>query len=192
MRVALSGDNVTLQLNWHVIRTVPIFRVEFHVMHALNQLERPALVPFEEKKVQHPRTKKIETRKFPFFPCYVVAGFHGIHDFLAVKAVINEQFERRGKRAPIVNLVGYSSTKPATLTTEELDLIREFSIEKPTEVRLTKGFKEGEDIRVLDGSFAGHTMKFKRLKKDRLVAMGMMFGTLMEIELPRTTAVDAA
>lgn len=67
-------------MNWVVIRTIPTHRVEFKVLHRINQEEHQAMLPFEivwEKKrgKRHP----IE-RKYALFPRYVFAGLANVEE----------------------------------------------------------------------------------------------------------------
>ena len=178
-------------MNWHVVRIRPEYRLEFAVMHALTQREHMAMVPFEEKLVQHPRTKRLEARKYPFFPCYVMAAFEDLRDFAKAKAAINGQMEAKGQKPAIMNLIGPNG-RPWALSEEDVAFMRSLSIEKPTEVNLHKALKIGEDIRFLDGPYQGHTGKLGHVDRKRIRAKLMMFGQMRDVEVPVTTTVVAA
>lgn len=178
-------------MNWHVIRTIPRHRIEFSVRHALNQREHPAMVPFEEKLVQNPRTKRLDARKFAFFPGYVMAAFESINEFAEAKRVINKGFENRGQIPPILNLIGPSGS-PWVLSQANVEFLQTLSIEKPTEVNLHKAIAVGQDFMMLDGTYKGFVAKMQSVDRKRIKALMMMFGQMRLIEIPATTTVVAA
>ena len=180
-----------MSLNWYVIRTITGVRAEFDVLYALHQQERQAMVPFEEKIEQHARTKKPVARKIPFFANYVMAAFEDYADFKRTKDRINELAEMKGKRPPILGLIG-PGERPWSLRPDDVEFLRTLSIERPTEIRLHKSFKVGDDIRFLDGVYQGHTAKLVAIDRKRISAMLMMFGQMRPVQVPVTTSVVAA
>lgn len=179
-----------MSLNWYVIRTISQHRIEFDVQHALTQYERQAIVPFEEKMIRKGRA--LLTRKYPYFPCYVMAAFESPRDFAETRTVINKRMEDRGRRPPIVNIIGPSIDRPWTLREDDVRFLQSLSITKRTEVSIHRAFKVGSDVDILEGLYQGHRAKVVAVDRKRIKAMLMMFGGMREVEMPITTRMVAA
>ena len=89
---------MTAPIKYFALRTRPIHRVEFAVMHALNQMEYPAIVPTEKRKVVV-RGKRTEVR-YPWFPFYVFVGLPNPGAFQRLKSQVNYRAQRMGKTPP--------------------------------------------------------------------------------------------
>lgn len=167
-------------INWYVLKTRPIHRVEFSVLHAITQREHPAMVPFEEKWIMR-RKRRIKV-KFPLFPSYVFVGLRDYQEFLDLKAQVNEAAERVGRPAPIINLIGYGRT-PATLSESDVEFLRRVSVEGPTQINLHNAFKAGSKVQILDGPFAGHTATVDSVTKKSVKTMLTLFGSWTPVEI---------
>ena len=179
-----------MSLNWYVIRTIAQHRIEFDVQHALTQHERQAIVPFEVKLVRKNRT--LLDRKYPYFPCYVMAAFESPRDFVETRKVVNKRMEDRGRRAPIINIIGPSMERPWVLREDDVRFLQSLSVTKTTEVNIHRAFKVGDDVSILDGVYQGHTAKVVAVDRKRIKAMLMMFGQMRAVEMPMATKMVAA
>lgn len=177
-------------LSWLVARVRPVHRLEFDVMHAFNQMEVPAMVPFEEKWIKRAKRKQRDKVKFPLFPCYVFVGLSHPDEFYSLKDAINDAAERRGKQPPILNLVGYGR-RPAVLNPLEVQFLRRVSVEGATEVNLHKAIRAGSKIDILDGGFAGRTGTVDRVTKRSVFAMLEVFNTMQLVEISRANVAAA-
>jgi transcription antitermination factor NusG len=181
-----------MSLLWVALRTLPIARAEFSVMHALNQKERPALVPFEEKWVRKPRTKLRHVRKYALFPRYVFCGFHGLGDYQATVDAINEEFARKGKAEPILGAVRFgNSAEPAKLSATDVSFLRGLSTPRASEIRLHAALRPGERVSIMDGPFSGHVARLDTVSRNNVTVMLKMFNSLQVVRLP-VEAVEAA
>jgi transcription antitermination factor NusG len=166
--------------SWFVARTRPVDRIEFSVMSAINQREHQAMVPVEERWIvlRGKRTKC----KYPWFPFYVFVGVPSFADFQRLKFEVNDMAERKGKRPPILNAVGYGRN-PATLTDEDIQFLRTLSVGSPTTVNLHKSFKPGSKVEITDGPFAGYTAVVDSVTRKRVKAMVRMFNSMAMVEI---------
>ena len=180
-----------MSISFYVLRTVPTHRIEFEVRHALNQREHPAFVPFEEKLVRNARTKRLDPRKYPLFPCYVFAGFSSHLDYVAARTAINMRAEQMGKKPPIVGAVGFGN-KPSIVSPSDIAMIETLSVENPTEVNLHKALKIGTDVMVLEGPWRDRVGKLSKADRKRIVVMLELFGSMLPVEMPATTSIRAA
>lgn len=178
-------------VEWFVIRTIPVHRIEFSVLHALNQREHPAMVPFEEKKLRKHKQRDWRTERYPLFACYVFAGFEGFRDFIEAREAINAQAERMGKKPPILGAVGYRKDKPAVLTEREVGFLRSLSAPRATAVNLHKAIRPGTEISILDGPFAGHRAVVDSMTRKGVRAMLYLFNTMHLVEI-KAAAMEAA
>ena len=181
----MSAEN---NISWYVARTIPVSRIEFSVLHAITQRERPAMVPFEEDWIVR-RGRKTQV-KVPFFPCYVFVGLRHQDEFHWLKAEVNDAAERSGKRPPLQCLIGYGR-QPATLTQNQADFVRTFSRETPTEISLRKSFRQGSKIVVTDGPFRGFKGTVDSVTRKSVKAMLEIFGTMRPVEI-ENAGVEAA
>lgn len=181
-----------MTLHWHAIRTIPVFRVEFVVLTALNQREHPAMAPFETKWERRKGPSRRLPRKYPIFPCYVFAGFHDYREFYAAKEAINQRAIDTGKRPPIVGLVGMGS-KPANLTAEEVSMLQAMSLPGPTEINLHKALRGGGKASIVARGhpFEGHTVQIDTITRAKCTVLLSMLGSMRVIEID-ANALEAA
>ena len=183
-----------MSLNWYALKTWPIHRIEFTVMHYINQLEHPAMVPYEIKHVRKPLSKHTVERKYPSFPTYVFVGLRSYADYLHIRDSINnrEPDLLRYKRPLVRGLVSFNG-RPAKLTAEDVKCLAEMSRgAKPTAVNLHKAFQVGGKARVLDGPFRGFEATVDSVSKKRITVMLAMFNrTDMAVEF-EPGALEAA
>lgn len=181
---------MTGPLHWYVLRTIPVHRVEFRVLHALTQREHPAIVPFEEKWVKKPGTRQPDRRKFPLFPCYVFVGLHDHRAFLEAKSAINDHAERMGKAPPILNLVGFG-TVPAVLSDADVAFLRRLAVERPTSVNLHKAIQPGSEVNILDGPFRGFTARVDSVSRKKVRVSLSLFNSMQVVDVS-ASALEAA
>ena len=167
-----------------------VHRLEFNVRRELNQRGHPAFVPCEEKLTRNPRTRRLEPRKHPLFPCYVFAGFRDQYDYLATRDAINKRAEDMGRRPPIIGAIGFGD-RPAVVTPSDLDLIARLSVERPTEEGL-QGINIGDTVMVLDGPYRDRVGKLSKADRKRIIVMLEIFTTMLPVEMSPTTSVRAA
>src|SRR5262249_28432789 len=109
-----SGKKGKRILNWVCLRTSIHPRSEFTALHALNQREHQAIVPFEEKWVRRGNTKQRQLRKYPLFPRYCFAAFADWIDYDRSLREINDLATRMGKAPPILGAISkIGSAEPA-------------------------------------------------------------------------------
>ena len=145
---------MTDNISWFAVRVAP--NTEFKVLHALNQQDRPSLLPTEEKWIRNPRSGKTDTKKFPLFASYVFGGFAGTGlnawaDFCEVRNLINKASNLAGKAPPIVGVAGCGK-KPSPLLASEIEALEAISRpagRHPDEITFTVGQK----IRVIQHPF---------------------------------------
>lgn len=115
----------TPNISWFAVRCAP--NTEFRVLHALNQWDRPSLLPTEEKWIRKPNGKT-DTKKFPLFASYVFGGFAGSGtqawaDFCEVRNNINKASNLAGKASPIIGVAGCGK-KPSALLVSEIEALQ--------------------------------------------------------------------
>ena len=177
-------------ISWYVLRIVPVHRLEFQVMHAINQREHPAMVPYEDKKLRKRGQREWKTERYPLFPCYVFAGFASHLEANDTRRIINEHAERMGKRPPVLGLVGFGG-RPATLSDHEAAFLRTLSIDRATDINFHKAIKPGTKINILDGAFAGHPAVVDSVTKRGVKAMLRLFNSMQLVEIS-SSALEAA
>jgi transcription antitermination factor NusG len=182
-----------VSINYYVLRTRPVHRLEFDVMHAINQREYPAMVPFEEKLELKTsgRRKLRKWVKYPLFPCYVIVGLPNPEAFRPLKTAINQAAEDRGKLPPIINLIGYNAERPAVLNPLQVHLLKTLSVGTPTEINLHKAIQAGSRIDILDGGFAGRSAVVDRITKRSVFALLEVFNSMQVVEISRANVAAA-
>lgn len=184
---------MTNDLNWYVIRVAP--QTEFRVLHAINQREHPAMLPFEEKWITNPRTKKSDTKKFPLFPSYVFAPFVGASaetvflNFSRLRSVINEASKLAGKAPPILGICGYGQT-PERLRSDEFTYLQTISREAGPKTE-PRTFRLGQNVEVLSGPFQGQTGQINSIARDKVRVMMRVFNSMAPVELQLNCVVAA-
>lgn len=176
----------TPNISWFAVRCAP--NTEFRVLHALNQWDRPAILPFEEKWVRNAKGKP-KPRKFALFPSYVFGGFTGEDpfrawsDFAEVRRMVNRASELAGKGPPIVGVVGYGQ-KPARLSGGEISWLQTISREAgPAPGEIT--FTPGQAVEVVNTGtmYDGARTQITRVDKGKITVMLQMFNSMMEVEM---------
>lgn len=168
--------------SWFAIRVAP--NAEFRALHAINQRDRPAILPFEEKWIRNPRNGKTDTKKFPLYTSYVFGGFIGDGltawaDYVQVRNHINEASERAGKAPPIVGVVSFGQL-PSRLSSDEISALEAISKpagQHPDEITFAVGQKikivqhpllSGQEARIQAVRKADEGRKVIRAILDRL------------------------
>jgi transcription antitermination factor NusG len=179
-------------MNWHAVRILPIFGLEFVVRDRLNQREHQAMVPFEEKWQKRRNRDKRAVRKYPIFAGYVFAGFQDYREFWLAKEAINSAAIQIGRRPPIVGLVGYGA-KPAKLTAEEVLMLQAMSLPGPTQINLHRALTQnGRASIVARGHpFEGHTVTVNEVTRTKCRVLLSMLGSMRVIEID-ANALEAA
>lgn len=176
----------TPNISWFAVRCAP--NTEFRVLHALNQWDRPAILPFEMKWVRNAQGKPKE-RKLVLFPSYVFGGFIGDDpfaawtDFADVRRMVNRASELAGKAPPIIGVVGYGQ-KPARLSGGEISWLGTLSREAgppPGE----ETFVPGQLVQVVNTGtiYDGASTRISRVDKGKVTVMLQMFNSMMEVEM---------
>lgn len=174
------------------IRVAP--QTEFRVLHALNQMERPALVPFEEVPTPRPNKPHLNRwKKLALFPGYVFATFPGTIneawvDFTSVRRAVNSRSEAVGKVAPIIGLIGYGS-RPATLSGDQVEFLTGLSREGVEVV--TEPFKIGQTVKLTDWVIPGTTGRIEAINRQRVSVLLEFFGGMRVVEM-QLSAIEAA
>jgi transcription antitermination factor NusG len=172
----VSAEN---KIDWFVLKTIPVARVEFSVLTALHQLEYQAMLPFETKRVALPRNKGWDQVKHALFPRYVVVGLTDYRrEFPYIKARINERVEREGKVPPVMGLIG-TGREPGRLKTDEVARVRLWSMEEAVAV----GLREGSQIDVVRGAWAGRSSRVDSFTKKGVRALMELFGGWHLVEI---------
>lgn len=175
----------TPNISWFAVRCAP--NTEFRVRDALNQWDRPAIVPFETKWVRI--NGKPRERKLALFPSYVFGGFEGADafrawsDFAEVRRMVNNASELTGKAPPIKGVVGYGQ-KPARLSGGEISWLAGLSTNSgapPWE----KTFAPGQAVEIIGTgtSHDGTRTKISKVSRSKVTVMLKMFNSYMEVEM---------
>lgn len=166
------------KINWYILKTIPVARVEFSVLGALHQMECQAMLPFYEKRVVLPRNKGWDHIKYALLPRYVVVGLSDYREFPYIKARINERLERQGKSPPVMGLIGLGKV-PGTLKAAEVERVRAWSTEEVIEV----GLNVGSPIEVVRGAWAGRSSHVDSFTKKGVRALMELFGGWHLVEI---------
>ncbi len=132
-------------MNWVAIYTQPVHRVEFRVLHAINQQEYQAMLPFEVVWVKKPGSKlPYKEKRFALFPRYVFACLPDVADDYqrlrdAVPEIAGIVSKRRSEWSPYV-----LNDSQVAFVKREVDK----SGSVLTEVDLHKALKPGKAIEV--------------------------------------------
>lgn len=175
------------------IRVAP--QSEFRTLYALNQMERPAVVPFEEVPSPRPNKPHLNRwRKMALFPGYVFATFPGSVgeawvDFVHVRNTVNAQAEATGKGAPIIGLVGYGE-RPATLTNDQVHFLTGLSKEG-VEVVTPEPFRVGQEVLIKDFVVPGIKGRIEAINRQKVDVMLEFFGGMRIVEM-QLSAIEAA
>lgn len=170
-------------ISYYVLRTSPIHRIEFQVLHSLTQRDHPAMVPFEEKKLRRKGQRRWRTERYPLFPGYVFVGLRGHREMIDVRRSINEQAERMGKRPPVLGLVGYGG-QPAKLTERDVAFLRALSVQRATEVNLHKALQPGSIVSIRPGHWAaGQTIPVDSMTRKGVKVMLSLFNRMQLVEV---------
>ena len=179
-----------MSLNWYAVKTLPVARIEFDVGSHLNQNEYMALVPFEVKHVKKSGRTQTKQKKFVLYPRYVFAAFDGYDDFRQARGKINDWFESRGKRPPILGLVGAAGA-PSKLSEADLAFIKSASVPRATLTNIHKAFQKGGAVNILEGPFAGLTAKVDNVSRKKIGVMLRIFNSMQVVDMA-PSALEAA
>lgn len=164
-------------LQWVVLRTIPIHRAEFTVLHRLNQEEHPAMLPYETVWERKPGKRHPVERKYALFPTYVFAGLNDIAS----------DYERLRDKIPEIKgiLSRNRDWSPFVLPARDVEFIanRLKDSAKMTEVDLHKALKPGKIVEITIGGQI-QTTKIDAVTKKGVKAMLQMFGGMHVVEVP--------
>ena len=178
-------------MNWFAIRTVPTHRVEFQVLEEINwRKPESALVPFEIEWERRRGSQHLRPKKVAIFPCYVFARFADVGDFIATRKFINDLAEAKGKKPPIVALVGYGA-KPAVLSAADVSFLQALSSPAPSTVAIHKALRPGQQVRITHGAFAGHEAKVDSVDRKRIKVLLQFLDRMMPVEINPASLVAA-
>jgi transcription antitermination factor NusG len=175
--------NAEAAINWYVLKTIPVHRLEFQVLHALHQLEYQAMVPFETRCVPIRNSQLWDQVKYPLFPRYVMVALHSHMEFPYIKAKINQAAEDRGKSPPVMGLIGPNS-EPGKLKPKEVEIMRTYSVEEATEVNIHKTMQIGSEIDIFRGAWAGRKSHIEAFTRKGVKAMVEVFSSWHVVEIP--------
>ncbi len=178
---------------WYAIRTVPIHRIEFSVGYELNQMapER-AMVPSEIKWEKRRGSRALRPARYTIFPCYVFASFADVREFAVAKAYINQLAEAKGKKAPIVALVGYGS-RPAVLSATDVSLLQTLSAPEPTTVAIHKALQAGGQATIIAPGhpFQGQTVEIDSITRKKVKVFLNFLNSRQSVEIDAGSLVAA-
>lgn len=181
-------------ISWYAIRTIPTHKIEFQVLYELNAHlgwdEPRAIVPFEIKWSKPRGSKYLRPKKFPVFPCYVFASFRHEGEFYAARKFINELAEKKGKKPPVVSLVGYGA-RPAVLKATDVSLLRSLSMPEPTTVAIHKALQPGGQATIIAGPFTGQTVKIDSVTRKKCKVLLRMLDSYHAVEINPASLVAA-
>jgi|SRR5581483_3957124 len=173
------------QIKWVVLRTQPIHRCEFKVLHRITQAEYPAMLPCEVVYKKEPGKRHHVQSRYALFPTYVFAGLTDIgRDYDSLRDNIPE----------IKGILSRSRAQwsPYVLSEPEVEFIKKRVDESTamTAVDFHKALKIGKTVEVSVGGTV-QTTKIDAITKKGIRAMLQMFGAMHVIEVP-FSAVKAA
>jgi transcription antitermination factor NusG len=165
--------------------------VEFSIFAELNN-RKPgsAMVPFEIKWEKRPGTKFLRPKKFAICPCYVFVECDGVAELIAAKAYVNDLAEAKGRRAPIVALVGYGS-KPSTLAPTDVSLLKRLSAPEPSTLAIHKALGVGQQATIIKGAFTGHTVKIDAIDRKKVVVLLQLLNSMQPVTIDAGSLVAA-
>ena len=179
-------------MDWLCLRTGIAPRSEFAAMFALQQQERQAIVPFEEKWVRKGNTKLRQAKKYPLFPRYCFSQFEDWDDYERTTRAINNLAIRMGKAPPILGALRLAGSQYlAKLTPTELSWIQGLSTPRPTEINLHRALQRGGKVNIMEGPFSGYVAQVDAVSRKNVTVMLQMFNSMQVVKLPMA-AVEAA
>jgi len=162
-------------LQWYVLRTAPVHRIEFDVMYRLQQREHPAMVPFEEKHIPQRFSRHTKRKKFPLFVGYVFAGLRRWEDFLDIRANIPQ----------VIGVVGFNG-KPAKLADDDVSFLQALSVEgmRIPVMNPHRAFAVGQRARIRFGhAFSGQEVLITDIQRKHVEGMMEIFNTRQTVKL---------
>jgi transcription antitermination factor NusG len=174
---------------WYVLTTVPIARIEFKVLYALNQRELPAMVPFEVKFVHSNRKDRDVRMKFALFPGYVFVQLPTDR-----KQLGDEYYAIKENIEGVLDMLRRSQDEfnPATLAPSDVDFVRTLSEKgwrKSVSVVEVPPLQPGMEVAILKGPLAGKTAKIDMISRQRISVLLRMLGSMRIVDF---TAPDLA
>jgi hypothetical protein len=166
-------------MNWVALKTSPIARCEFTVLHRITQAEYPALLPFETVWQKMPGKKKPVERKQALFPRYVFAGLPNVAEGYSYL---------KGKIPEIQGIVSKTPGiwSPFVLSAAEVELIRDRVAQSAaiTEVDLHKSLKVGKRIHVEIGGQTQETTIDEVTRKGVRALLKILGDMPISVEVP--------
>ncbi len=176
-----------MSLAWYALRTAPVARCEFTVLHHVTQRELPAMVPYETKWVRKPNKRLADERKFPWFPAYVFVGLTCDQDYIDIRDSIAKRYGR-----PLVMGIVSFGGRYAKLTPQDVTFLsRLSSAVRPDIINPHKAFQVGGSVQIIDGPFSGNVAKVDSVSRKRVRVMLTMFNSAQVIDMP-PSALEAA
>ncbi len=161
----------------HWIITVPTQR-EFRASEEMRRLGHDAWTPVEYR---YKRANRHSGRR-------VVVPYAILTRYVILAApslpwgALN-QLRGRGLVTGYLSIDGF----PAALPHAEATRLRSIGDHiEPTTIRVNRGIRCGERCVIVDGPFAGQTVKVERIKKNEATALLYWLGTTHEVKLPLT------
>jgi transcription antitermination factor NusG len=186
------------QYGWYVLAVDASRRLEFKVAQALHQSERPALVPFEEIKINPKKGRRHAERvRVPLYPSYVFVQLDARQiddEFYKLKNLkVRDEDGDRLIEGGVRGLLSRSRDKfiPLVLTERDSELIRSLSESGWTEAtRKISPFTPGARVKIIDGPFQGFPAKIDEVTRKKVRAMLQVFGSMRVVEFdPNQLAV---
>ncbi len=167
-----------MEYAWYVLATAPIHALEFEVMLRLTQMERAAMVPFEQKSIKRKGRRYNEKVKFPLYPRYVFVQLP-TYNLMAEHHIVKTIDGVQGLISP-----SRREFAPYRLPDEAVSYVKHLSEEgsdRTTETNLHKAFQVGASVTIVKGPFAGFPAKVESIDRKRINVMLMMFGSMRVI-----------
>ena len=167
-----------MEYAWYVLATAPTHAIEFDVMLRLNQLERQAMVPFEEKSIKRKGRRYNEKVKFPLYPRYVFVQLP-TYNLQAEHHILKTIDGVQGLISP-----SRREFAPYRLPDEVVGYVKHLSEEgsnRTTETNLHKAFQVGAPVAIVKGPFAGLPAKVDSIDRKRINVMLQFLGTMRVI-----------
>lgn len=167
-----------MKLQWVALYTIPTHRVEFKVLHEINQHEFQAMLPYEVVYEKKPGTKLLKEKRYAMYPRYVFAGLVDLaEDYSRLRTAIPEIAGIVSKRR--------MEWSPYVLKDAQMDAVRRAMDQcaGATEVDIHKALKPGKAIEVDIGGVYQAT-KIEEVTRKGVKAVVEMLGGLHIVDVP--------
>lgn len=190
---------------WHVLITEP--RREFLALDALEGLGADVLLPVEYRwhdvrrsggrtgKRQKPEK---EVRTHALFPRYIAVGFDRWPDWNVIAALKSVPTPKRPVALPVISdILRHPGTcEPLMVGATDVLRFRHLSDADGPRVAPIRRYnvQVGDRVRIVDGPFAGHTVKVTNIKKnsEAIAGLAQLFGTEVSVTLDLMSIEAAA